>query len=103
MSSAQNLYPHAYEKFRAFLRDMLRPMLQVIEDSGNPDVGNRILREKGPHNAVSSLSEQIKLFWQEEYPFRVLEREKVVDPLVWWREIAKHDHANVLGVSAIRN
>jgi hypothetical protein len=63
LSSAQNLYPRAYKKFRTFLRDMLWPMLQVIEDSDDPCVVNRILCEKGPKNSVSSLSEQINLFW----------------------------------------
>jgi hypothetical protein len=78
-------------------------MLQIIEDSSNPDVGNQILREKGPRNVVGSLSEQINLFWREEYPFRVLDRKKVADPLAWWTEMAKHDHANILGVSTIGN
>ena len=99
LSSAQNLYPRAYEKIRAFLRDMLRSMLEVIEDSNDPKVGNKILREKGFKSSVSSLSEQINLFWREEYPFRVLDHEKIVDPLKWWIDMAKHDHANVLGVS----
>ena len=82
---------------------MLRPMLRVIEDSDDPCVGNQILHEKGPRNAVSSLSEQINLFWRGEYPFRLLDREKIADPLKWWMDIAKHDHANVLpvGVSSL--
>jgi len=80
---------------------MLRQMLQVIEDSDDPNVGNWSLRDKGPQNAVSSLSEQINLFWREEYPFRVLDRKKIIDPLKWWMDLAKHDHANVLGVSRL--
>ena len=99
LSSAQNLYPHAYEKLHTFLRNMLWPMLEVIEDSDDPKVGNRNLRDKGPQNSVSSLSEQINLFWREEYPFRVHDREKIDDPLKWWMDLARHDHANVLGVS----
>jgi hypothetical protein len=99
LSTAQNLYPRAYAKLRAFLRDLLRPMLQVIEDSNDPNVGNQVLREKGPQNAVSSLSEQINLFWREDYPFRVLDHEKIEDPLKWWMDMAKNSHANVLGVS----
>ena len=83
LSSAPNLYPRAYEKFRTFLREIMRPMLQVIEDSDDPNVGNRVLREKGPRNAVGSLSEQINLFWQEDYPFRVLDHEKIDNPLKW--------------------
>jgi len=74
-------------------------MLQVIEDSDDLNVGNRVLREKGPRNAVSSLTEQINLFWREEYPFRVLDHEKIDNPLKWWVDMAKNDHANVLGVS----
>ena len=99
LSSAQNVYPHTFEKLRTFLRNMLRQLLLVIEDSDDPNVGNRSLRDKGPQNSVSSLSEQINLFWREEYPFRVLDREKITDPLKWWMDLAKHDHANVLGVS----
>lgn len=78
---------------------MLQPMLQVIKDSDVPNVGNRLLREKGHKNIVSALSEQINLFWQEEYPFQVLDHEKIVDPLKWWIDLAKHNHANVLGMS----
>ena len=44
-------------------------------------------------------TEQINLFWREEYPFRVLDHEKVNDPLKWWMDIANHNHVNVLGVS----
>jgi hypothetical protein len=77
-------------------------MLQVIEDSDDPNVGNRVLREKGPKNSVSNLNEQINLFWREEYPFRVLDREKILDPLKWWIDMAKHDHGNVLGVSIFK-
>ena len=102
LSSAQNLYPRAYEKFLKFLRNMLRPMLQVIEDSDDLDVGNPVLREKGPKNSVSSLSEQINLFWREDYPFRITDREKIIDPLKWWIDMAKHDHASVLGVSLVK-
>ncbi|KAF8154878.1 ribonuclease H-like domain-containing protein [Crassisporium funariophilum] len=102
LSSAQNLYPQAYEKMRTFLRNMLRPMLQVIEDLDNPNVGNWTLRDKGPKNAVSSLSEQINSFWREEYPFRVLARKNISDPLKWWMDLANHDHANVLGVLAVK-
>ena len=80
---------------------MLRPMLEVIEDLDDPNVGNRILRDKGPQNAVSSLSEQINLFWREEYPFHVHDHEKIHDPLNWWMVLAKHDHASVLGVSQL--
>ena len=75
---------------------MLRQMLQVIEDSNDPNIGNQILCEKGPQNAVSSLSDQINLFWREEYPFRVLDHEKINDPLKWWMDLARHDHADVL-------
>jgi hypothetical protein len=46
MSTVSILYPRAYELFRDFLRGMLRPMLESIEKSDAPDVGNRILREK---------------------------------------------------------
>ena len=74
-------------------------MLEVIEDSDDPKVGNWNLRDKGAQNSVSSLSEQINLFWREEYPFRVHDREKIDDPLKWWMDLARHDYANVLGVS----
>jgi hypothetical protein len=74
-------------------------MLQVVEDSDDPNVGNQVLREKGPRNAVSSLTEQINLFWREDYPFRVLDHEKIDNPLKWWVDMARNDHANVLGVS----
>ena len=75
---------------------MLQSMLQIIEDSDDPNVGNQKLCEKGPWNAMNSLSEQINLFWHEEYPFHVLDREEINDPLKWWMDLARHDHADVL-------
>ena len=96
LSSVQNQYPCAYEKICTFLRDMLQSMLQIIEDSDDPNVGNQKLCEKGPWNAMNSLSEQINLFWHEEYPFHVLDREEINDPLKWWMDLARHDHADVL-------
>ena len=76
-------------------------MLETIEKSNDPDIGHPILRKKGPGTVVQELGQQINMFWRDEYPFRVLDREKIVDPLEWWQDLAKHDHSQVLGVSVI--
>ncbi|KAF8153915.1 ribonuclease H-like domain-containing protein [Crassisporium funariophilum] len=95
-------YRRAYEQLRNYLRDMLKPMLEQIQGSTDPSVGHPVLREKGVSMSVSDLKHQIELFWNGEYPFRVIDCDKIADPLDWWREIGRSDVAKVLSVLAIR-
>jgi len=74
-------------------------MLETIEKSDDPDVGHTILRAKGPGTAVRELCQQIDMFWRDEYPFHILDHGKIDDPLAWWQDLAKHNHAHILGVS----
>ena len=57
--------------------------------------GHPILRKKGSSTVVRELSQQINMFWRDEYPraFRVLDRENFDDPLRWWhwQDLAKHN------------
>ena len=69
-ATAMTPYLRAYQKFRDFLRRMLRPILEVIERSDDPDVGNRMLREKYPKEALAELGEQVGMYWQDKFPFR---------------------------------
>jgi hypothetical protein len=74
-------------------------MLEAIERSDDPNVGNRLLREKGPKEALMELGEQVGMYWRDEFPFRAgVDRAKIVDPLRWWKNMANHDSAQVLGV-----
>lgn len=96
-----NRYPRAYERLREYLHDMLKPMLQKIQSLADPDVGHPVLREKGISTSANDLKHQIELFWNGEYPFRVVDIEKITDPLGWWRDIGRHDGAKVLSVRNI--
>ena len=64
-------------------------------------IGHPLLRKLGIESSVRELSTQIDTFWNGEYPFRVLDgdRSKITDPLEWWRNIGKFDHANLISVS----
>lgn len=94
-------YPRAYERLREYLRNMITPMLERIESSTDSTIGHPVLREKGVSTSVRDLKCQIELFWNGEYPFRVIDIEKVTDPLAWWRDIGRHDGAKVLSVRNI--
>lgn len=98
---AQTLYSGAYKRFREYLRILLRPMLEMIEKSDDPEVGHPILRKKGPSLVVRELSQQIDMFWRDEYPFHNLGHETINDPFAWWQDLAKHNHAQVLRVSVL--
>lgn len=74
-------------------------MLEIIEKSDDVNVGHSVLRTKGPGAAVRELCQQIDMFWRNEYPFHISGHEKIDDPLAWWQDLAKHNHAQVLGVS----
>jgi hypothetical protein len=93
-------YSSAQKRVRIFLKDMLSPMLKVIEESDNPKVGHPLLRKLGIESSVRELSTQIDAFWNGEYPFRVIDgdRSKITDPLEWWCNIEKFDHANLISV-----
>jgi len=80
---------------------MLQLMLEVIEKSDTPDVGNCTLREKGPKRVLTELGEQVSMFWHNEFPFRYakVNSKTIVDPLAWWQNMANHDSAQVLRVS----
>ena len=92
-------YPSAHKRVRVFLKGMLVPMLKTIEGSDDPNVGHPLLRKLGIESSVRELSTQIDAFWNGEYPFRVLDRSKITDPLEWWRNIGKFDQANLISVS----
>ncbi len=94
-------YPCAYERLREYLRNMIKPMLERIGSSTDSTVGHPVLREKGVSTSVRDLKCQIELFWNGEYPFRVVDVAKVTDPLAWWRDIGRHDGAKVLSVRNI--
>ena len=96
-------YPRAYERLREYLRNMLKPMLERIQNSTDPNIGHPVLREKGVSTSVKDLKHQIELFWNGDYPFRVTEAAKVTDPLDWWRDVGRHDGAKVLSVRNINN
>ena len=95
-------YPSAQKRVRVFLKGMLLLMLKIIEGSSDPKVGHPLLRELGIESSVRELSTQIDAFWNGEYPFRVLDgdRSKITDPLEWWRNVGKFDHANLISVSS---
>lgn len=97
-SALATKYSRAYERLREYLRNMLKPMLERIQSSSDLSIGHPVLREKGISTSVKELKQQIDLFWNGEYPFRVTEIEKITDPLSWWRDIGRHDGAKVLSV-----
>ena len=68
----------AFKRLRQYLRDLIRPMLEMIEKSNNSDVGHPVLQKKGPSTVVQKLSQQINMFWRDEYPFRVLVASKSI-------------------------
>jgi hypothetical protein len=78
-------------------------MLKTIEESDDPNIGHPLLRNLGIESSVRELSTQIDAFWNGEYPFRVLDgdRSKITDPLEWWRNVGKFDHANLISVSSM--
>ena len=76
-------------------------MLEQVQSSSNPSIGHPVLREKGVSSSVKDLKHQIELFWNGDYPFSVVDAEKVPDPLDWWRDIGRHDGAKVLSVRKI--
>jgi len=94
-------YPRTYERLREYLRNMIKPMLERIESSTDSTIGHPVLREKGVSTSVRDLKCQIELFWNGEYPFCVVDIEKVTDPLAWWCDIRRHDGAKVLSVRNI--
>ena len=71
-------YPGAFKRLRQYLRDLIRPLLEMIEKSNNSDVGHPVLQKKGPSTVVRKLSQQINMFWHDEYPFRVLVASKSI-------------------------
>jgi len=91
-------YPRAYERLREYLRNILKLMLEQIQSSTDPNIGHPVLREKGISTLVNDLKHQIELFWNGEYPFHVIDIEKITDPLGWWCDIGRHGGAKVLSV-----
>lgn len=88
----------AYDTLYNFLRGLLRHLLKQIEQApDDPSIGVPSLRRKGPRNSLQDLRSQLEAYWQSDYPFRI--QHPVDNPLEWWRERAKHESADVLGVS----
>ena len=90
----------AYDTLYNFLRELLRRLLKQIEQAPNDtSIGVPCLRKKGPRNSLQDLRSQLDAYWQGDYPFRV--QCSVDNPLEWWRERAKHESADILGVSIL--
>ncbi|KAF9521628.1 hypothetical protein CPB83DRAFT_900472 [Crepidotus variabilis] len=102
-SSAGTTSTQAYDVLRNYLRDMLHPMLEQIEKAPHDvSIGHPLLREKGIALSVKDLKSQIEGFWADSYPFHVRDHGLVKDPLSWWKNVAKHDSTDVLGLLAVR-
>ena len=96
-------YPHAYKRLRKYLHNMLSQCWEQIQNSSDPSIGHPVLREKGISNSVNNLKHQIELFWNCDYPFRVVDAEKITDPLDWWHDIGRHNSTKVLLVWNFNN
>ncbi len=55
-------YPHAYERLRKYLHNILKPMLERIESSTDSTIGHPVLQQKGVVASVRDLKCQIEIF-----------------------------------------
>ena len=79
-------------------------MLEMLEIAGkfqpnDMSMGVPCLRKKGPRDSLQDLRSQLDTYWQGDYPFQV--QCSVDNPLEWWRERAKHESADIQGVSIL--
>jgi len=92
-------YPHAYERVKDFLKNMLKAMVEHIE-SNPEDPIHLILQELGAAQTVETLRHRLEAFWRNEWPFNN-QHVPNGNPLTWWENLQYHNHARVLAVSDI--
>jgi len=94
--SSTMLYPHAYNRVKNYLKDMLRA--QLARHKSHPgDRIHPIFKELSPSQTVEDLRHQVEAFWRGEWPFDA--PVKNGNSLAWWESLVMHPHARVLAVS----
>ena len=88
-------YPHAYDRVKVYLKNMLREQLACCE--AHPDDRKHpIFREMDAAQIMDNLHHQMEAYWHNEYPFNIPVKDG--NPLAWWKSLGEHVRGHVLSV-----
>ena len=89
-------YPHAYNRVKDYLKNMLRAQLARCKSHPGDRI-HPIFKELSPSQIVEDLRHQLEAFWRGEWPFDMPVKDG--NSLAWWESLAMHRHARILAVS----
>ena len=74
-------YPHAYNRIKDYLKDMLRAQLAHYKSHPGDRI-HSIFKELSPSQIVEDLHHQLEAFWRGEWPFDTPVKNS--NSLAWW-------------------